>query len=243
MEMNDDLYDMALNRYGYGRWEAPYWFIGMEEGMDSAEKDLKCREKAWRDLGSRELDDCRDFHNSLFSSIEKKNRLHRKVRPALQPTWNQLIRALMIFLGGLALEEDRREYQRDNWGSLHGDSCVIELSGLAARNLKELSDRKSYRDKRINFIRKGIRDHNPKFVIVYGTSDREPWEKISKGAVLIEEAKIIDDVGRTFAEFKKTERTILALTQHPTAFAHKKIENWGKLGATLRSLVDGSSQA
>jgi hypothetical protein len=26
--MDDDIRDMALRCFGYGRWSAPYWFIG-----------------------------------------------------------------------------------------------------------------------------------------------------------------------------------------------------------------------
>jgi hypothetical protein len=61
-----DILDMARQWYGYGRWEAPYWFIGPEPGQpegDTAEGDnLKERCKAWIDLGRGELVDCKAHH-------------------------------------------------------------------------------------------------------------------------------------------------------------------------------------
>ena len=39
MQMNGDLRAMARHRYGYGSWTAPYWFLGLEEGMDRGESD------------------------------------------------------------------------------------------------------------------------------------------------------------------------------------------------------------
>lgn len=31
--MHDRILEMAKRSFGYGRWEAPYWFIGPEQGM------------------------------------------------------------------------------------------------------------------------------------------------------------------------------------------------------------------
>jgi hypothetical protein len=64
--MDDDVREMALQCYGYGRWNAPYWFIGPEQGQAPDEdNELKPRVKAWHDLGGGELNDCRQFHALL----------------------------------------------------------------------------------------------------------------------------------------------------------------------------------
>jgi phage-related protein len=40
--------EMARGCYGYGRWDAPYWFIGLEEGMSGT---LGEQIEAWQQLG------------------------------------------------------------------------------------------------------------------------------------------------------------------------------------------------
>lgn len=244
MEMNDDLRDMALNRYGYGCWEAPYWFLGVEEGVDSKRESVDRRERiaTWRELGSLELDDCREFHDRLYDRLKTGNPLHGE-GAKLQRTWSNLIRALMVFEGRSKDSEDdgcRLKYQKEKWGCRTSETCVIEFSGLAARSSKEEGPHTLNRAERIEFIRDKICAHHPQFVAVYGTSDREPWRKISEGAHPEIGARIIDKNGRTFAEFKLLGHTVLALAHHPLYTAP---ENWKKLGTTLRRLVDESPQA
>lgn len=48
----------AESWYGYGPWDAPYWFIGMEPGGD----DTHASYEAWEALGGHELIDCREHH-------------------------------------------------------------------------------------------------------------------------------------------------------------------------------------
>jgi hypothetical protein len=92
-----DVGDMAREWYGYGRWDAPYWFIGQEPGMDPAENnDLKPRCDAWIKLGAGELVDCQEHHFG-FGQYD----WHREVPPPLlQPTWKHLIRLLLAYRSG-----------------------------------------------------------------------------------------------------------------------------------------------
>lgn len=70
----------------YGRWGAPYWFIGPEQGQAPEENDdHKPRVKAWLELGGGELTDCREFHVLIG-----EKRWHRE-RPKLQSTWRSLL--------------------------------------------------------------------------------------------------------------------------------------------------------
>jgi hypothetical protein len=127
--MNEALKDMAIRCYGYGRWDAPYWFIGPEQGQSSKENhDLEPRLKAWLGLGGRELDDCEEFSVAI-----NEHSWHREGK--LQSTWRPLILLLMTFINRPADKESLRTYQRHQWGRTTGETCVIELSGLAAKNL------------------------------------------------------------------------------------------------------------
>ena len=125
---------MARGNYGYGRWEAPYWFIGPEQGMGQHEKnDLRRRVEAWIELGQRELNDCREFH----SRIGELRWHFKKPKVDLQSTWRPLMLLMMTLLGREADGEALRNYQRDRWGTINGETCVIELSGLAASTLRK----------------------------------------------------------------------------------------------------------
>ena len=49
--MNVDERQLALECYGYGRWEAPYWFIGPEQGQGKWENSILTeRANAFREL-------------------------------------------------------------------------------------------------------------------------------------------------------------------------------------------------
>lgn len=221
--MDRDLSEMARQCFGYGRWEAPYWFIGPEQGQAPAENDdLLPRLRAWHGLGRGELNDCRSFH-----ALIGEKRWHREL-PRLQPTWRPLLLLLMTFLGRPTDNESLRRYQRDSWGTLTGEACVIELSGLAAHSLKVNRERECFREERITVIRARIHQHKPALVVMYGLSQSKDWNAIA---------------GQTFPpdNILKVGPTILAVTPHPTSHG---IPNtyWTQLGMKLRRFCESSAQ-
>lgn len=212
---------MARQCFGYGRWNAPYWFIGPEQGQAPSENDdLLPRVRAWHLSGGGELNDCRQFH-----ALIGETRWHRE-RPQLQSTWRPLLLLLMSFLGRTTDNDALRIYQRDHWGTLDGETCVIELSGLAARNLEVPRDRISFRDERIAIIRERMRCNKPVLVVMYGTSEKSDWDAIA---------------GRSFPpeNVLKFGSTILACTPHPTSHGLTN-EFWKQSGQTLRHLAQSA---
>ena len=116
MQMNDDLRAMARHRYGYGRWNAPYWFLGLEEGMDRDESDDRSeRIAAWRHLGSRELDDCQKFHDRIFALIKKKNGLHGD-DAVLERTWKNCYLAVWPFAADHPTTQVCSAINEERWG-------------------------------------------------------------------------------------------------------------------------------
>ncbi|MGD0508239.1 MAG: hypothetical protein ABSA27_10605 [Terriglobales bacterium] len=229
MEM-DDVQSMARISYGYGTWAAPYWFLGPEQGMAPFENDdLKRRIEAWRYFGSRDLDDCREFHLRIGET-----RWHNE-NAILQSTWKKLLLTLMAYFGRSTDEGTRLDYQRHEWGSQSGETCVIELSGLAAHSLKVERDRECFRAERVSEIRERMRVHKPEFVVMYGKSRKywKAWNEISDGAKAISEGDF------TFADLRKSGPTSLALTPAPTSWGPTN-ENWIELGKKLRKLGTGS---
>jgi hypothetical protein len=213
--MEDNEREMASRWFGYGPWDAPYWFIGPEPGQARDENDgLGRRIEAWLHFGGGELSDCRAFHERIGET-----RWHRE-RPQLQPCWRRLLVLLMTFLERSSDKESIRNYQRDEWGRLGGETCVIELSALAANNFEVPRDRKLFREERIGHIRQRICRHKPEWVVMYGLSEKKHWEQIAGGAFGPE-------------NMRSLESTIIALTPHPNTRGLTDT-HWKNLGERLR---------
>jgi hypothetical protein len=181
-ESDADIRDMAREWYGYGRWDAPYWFIGPEPGqhggnnIEGRRADLKKRCEAWIHLGRGELVDCKE-HHLLFG----EENWHRDApRPRHQRTWMQLIRLFLAARdGNVPSLTDILSYQQKCWGTANGETCVIELSSLAATTLNAPGPHGLFREQRIEEIRQKIRHHRPKLVVMYGVRQKSHWEAIA----------------------------------------------------------------
>jgi hypothetical protein len=58
--------EMARGFYGYGRWDAPYWFIGPEPGMGPNQPASNAPLlNAWLKSGKCDLCDCYEFQASI----------------------------------------------------------------------------------------------------------------------------------------------------------------------------------
>jgi hypothetical protein len=204
--MNSPLENMARDFYGYGRWDAPYWFIGLEQGGE----DNDARAAAFAKQQSNGLCDCKDFHVEIG-----EERWHRDY-PALQRSWRRLMLLLSSFTGTSSDNDDLRNYQRDHWAMKHGDTCVIELCGLSAKNLSVTIDRKSFLDGRIAVIRRKIVENKPKLVTMYGYGAQKHWEAL---------------VGRslTRGEIFARESTVFVFAPHPTSHGPTDV-TWKELG-------------
>jgi hypothetical protein len=218
-QMDDDMCEMARRSYGYGRWAAPYWFIGPEQGQGRHESsDLRPRVEAWLHFGGRELDDCREFHARIH-----EQRWHRET-PELQQTWRRLMLLLMTFLGRPIDDQRLCKYQRDEWGRLGGETCVIELSGLAAKSAKVRRDRTSFRSERIKVIREKMLHYKPELVVMYGVSEKRHWEAIAEQRFPPE-------------NILKLGHTIVAQPLHPKAHGERAPDPyWVEWGERLRRL-------
>jgi hypothetical protein len=162
---------MARNFFGYGRWDAPYWFIGLEQGGSNNVK----RAKAFNGLQSDGLCDCRDFHFEI-GVLDWHGQNAR-----IQRTWGRLMRLLASFHSTDAGELGLLNYQKNHWGSREGDTCVIELSGLSAAGLNVKMDRKKqYLAERTNTIRRKLKENTPQIVVMYGFTGEAHFQALAE---------------------------------------------------------------
>lgn len=209
---------MAEHFFGYGKWEAPYWFIGPEAGMAKAGDSLELRYRSWKQLGSAPVVDCAAHHRG-FGFLK-----WHQDEPPTQATWRQLIRLLLAYKGHPTDTESIREYQRDKWGSSRGETCVIELSGLAAPSMRSERDRTTFLARRVARIRELLTNHSPEFVVLYGQGDRAQFERIAQ--------KTFDSNG-----LGGIGNTVGMIASHPVTTGLRN-EYWVNLGQTLRKQVD-----
>lgn len=226
---------MARRCYGYGRWDAPYWFIGIGEGMDKHDS-LEKRSAVWSRLQKDGLTDCREFHQNIGQT-----QWHRDTPPAEpQRTWGSLMLLLMTFLDEKSDVEHRRDYQRKYWGAIKSDTCAVELFGLPAPTFEQyqylaltLFTKKQIDEileNRIRSLREKIQAHKPRFVVMYGRSARKQWNALA-GIPLRDNA--IYELGST----------MMVSATHPND-RHLKERNkyWIGLGKDLRERAAGISR-
>jgi len=113
------------SKFGYGSWDAPYWFIGMEEAGGCSCGDVINRISSWRQA-EHGLEDLREYcagigEDKWFTGNDR------------QPTWIWLIQLLMAAAPHVGEElEPNNElaFQQQRWGRRNGPTCMVEFSPL-----------------------------------------------------------------------------------------------------------------
>ena len=219
----------ARTWFGYGRWDAPYWFIGKEPGgSDDAENY-----EAWDRLGANALIDCREHDLEYRGPDSGKWHVAKPGRSVpLQPTWRPLIALLLSYCGDASYDIERiRGYQVNHWGRLDGVTCVVELSAVAAPTTTTTdSMRLKFLDERIETLKEKNHTARPAFVLFYGSGFdpvyRQPyldyWQRLA-------------GVNLSKGDPKAVDQTIFCYTDHPTAYGTTNAY-WFKLGKTMAQM-------
>jgi hypothetical protein len=211
----------ARKWFGYGRWDAPFWFIGKEPGGT----DDPARYASWMRLGGADLIDCH-AHELEYTGdeVEQTN------------AWRSLIALLLAYQG--ATEHDEAAvaaYQANSWGQSTGETAVLELSAIAVRSTTDPeAARLMYLGDRIAHLRGKIAEQKPKFVLFYGLGFDpvndvryiKHWSDIA-GKALVEN------------EPAKIDGTVFVYAKHPSAYGMTNAF-WMDLGNKIRYAVDYS---
>ena len=113
----------------------------------------------------------------------------------LQPTWKQLIRMHRLAYGQGDSLDEMVDFQQSSFGSINGETCVIELLPLPSPSLKVwhysawskipwLASREEYTahllQRRITDIQKAIKKYQPAVVVCYGSTWLPRWRLLSR---------------------------------------------------------------
>ncbi len=206
---------MALGWYGYGRWDAPYWFVGMEPGGDDLDECVRM----WNALGRQELIDIQGYREDGDTDYVSPN-----AEP--QRTWQKLIWLLLAYKGQEPTPAAVLDYQHRYLGSGNGESALVELSGLPARNNGVDVPRMMFRDKRTSLIREQMFQHKPKFAVFYSVDN-------SKGNKYVDAWEAITGVNPLWREEPvMVGSTACVMTYHPNGQWSKAY--WVAIGEKLR---------
>lgn len=166
------LREMAEKWFGYGSWEAPYWFLGPEPGGD----DVHGPALAWAELrkGSGELLDCKAHRIRMYSlphssiSIAADVALFDSLAPSILGRGHREGLATCVS-GGRLGSRGRRNLRN-------------EPSSCAAKSLRHDQPLRLHAvESRIATLRLRIAEYRPTFILMYSTGPiyRKAWEKIA----------------------------------------------------------------
>jgi hypothetical protein len=163
--------------YGFGRWDAKVWFVGVEEAGGCRKEEVQKRLGGWNYCGRNEIEDAPIFYPLCGNSSWHGD------RAIVQATWGQLIGMLLLARGQDDSEDAILDYQCSTFGSTTGETCLAELLPLPSPNtgdwkyaewstLPWLKSRAAYfsaiaplREKE---LKRRIEMHSPQVVIFYG---------------------------------------------------------------------------
>lgn len=213
-----DLESYINGFYGHGRYDAKYWFVGMEFGGGGSVKEIVSRIEGWHDRGGQELEDLGP------GGVGAQESWFLPPYP-LQRTWKQIIRVLLTAEGKPHSREDLRTYQKERLGRKAGLECIVELLPLPSprsndwlfyhkySKLPYLQDRAIYRKHvepaRTAHLRRMIEKYRPGVVVFYGTTYEQSWQKIA----------CVDFKPTNIAKVSAASngQTLFVSMQHPTA--------------------------
>jgi hypothetical protein len=218
--------------FGYGSWNAHYWFVGIEEAGGNSIDEVRRRLEAWHERGRRQIEDLADFHHAacLMPDWFSKNAW-------IQTTWKPLILAALTAEGSVTDDKTILEHQRTTLGREDGETTIIEFLPLPSPSgnnwkyaswskLPEMRIRNTYeravQKQRVDYVAKVIREYSPPVVVFYGR--RRMWSvrfQLSASDLLKTDVGWCGD-------------SLLIATDHTSAWSNDALERFEAIGQYIR---------
>lgn len=186
---NPLLETFAIGFYGFGRYDAPLWFIGPDcqylQPKPGSTPDLLL--ELWHRRGQRELEDLAEL--SLRAGATR----YFGDQPFLHRTLGRLARTAISFAGNEITDETVRRYQASRLGRFNGRSALLALHAVRparqSRRVHRLQSPKRLSaiesivekttDRRVGHIVHHIARHSPTTVIFFDLTHRSVWESVA----------------------------------------------------------------
>jgi hypothetical protein len=237
--------------YGYGEWNAKYWFIGTEEGMrklkdpEKMKKKIDRRLQAWNELRRKDVQDRVAFNKAI-----SPNKNYGENAPLI-PAYNKIIHAILGIKEKPHKRAEVRIYQNKKLARENGESSLLELLPLPNPNLHTwlysdysrllsfLETRDTYEEhvipKRVVYLKAKIEQYRPQAVVFYGKRNWKDFRQIAGVRFKSTKSKGV--------KIGTDDKTVFILTKAPVAFGTKNKEFYemGQLIASSLGLYDGTS--
>lgn len=247
------------NFWGYGRLEAPTWFVGIEEGLGKSETDLSMRFRAT----DREvpIDESNrkgwiDVYSDMTEIVDHAKWYTHDAR-SIQPTLRHPI-ALYLFLkfGDSPTRSEILDCQKRTIGRNVPDPevALLELLPLPVRSISVSSwsygaagidglesraayERK-YLDARATSLARFIREHQPRLVIFYSL---RYWPYVERRLGIPFESIAIPPNGRgLFGRLGPTSICVIPQGQRSGHISHEKLDAYAR---QVYAIVHGKEAA
>lgn len=230
------------NFYGYGNWESPIWFIGIEENGGYTEEEVKKRIDSWLRFKTPLIDN-KEHHLSL----ENKGMTKLFTEGICQPTWWKLIRLKLKYENEVISEKRIRDIQKNEWGQLKSNTLLIEMFPLPSPSIKHweykkwselkfLKTREGYFqfmvNRRADFIKNKIKEFKPKAVIFYANKLIKHWNLIIEDDFNSKAEK--RKINKNYFQFIKKDSTCFIQTPQPAGVWENDF--WDKLGKEIKKI-------
>jgi len=191
---------------GYGRWEAPYWFVGVEPAHD----DDRATHETWRAAVLPALDAVRGeaIVDPLWSTLQ----------PPAERAYAEFSRLVLGFEDAPSGMRDIARDQRERLGHREGPTLLVDLPADPATRLRAPTLA------RLTTLSRRMREHEPRFVVFYGTAYRAAFQAIA--------GTTFDDTG-----YVRCGKSLCTLVRHPAARPALPTAWWGAKGRQLRLLT------
>lgn len=241
--INKQLIENRIHNFlGYGNLDSHIWFIGMEEGGNDDEDDLKNR---FLRTNNKRVVDIQDG----TKDIKVHSKWFSQEKPPLQRTWSKLIRILLVLNSEKGDDREKiREFQKNCFARKDSNHCILELMPLPCKSTKDkdwhygkygidyLKTRKEYLEeitrKRIILFKEIINQNNPETVIFYSFTYKNKWEEII--GYSFEKILFPSLNNDKYIYFHDSAKTKYFVIPHPTARGYTN-DDWNKIAEKIRN--------